>query len=40
VWFYRRRSLRHHHAIWHTFVLVASALHFFAILKYVLPAQP
>jgi hemolysin III len=40
VWFYRRRSLRHHHAIWHTFVLVASALHFFAILLYVLPAQP
>lgn len=37
VAFYRWRSLRFHHAIWHGFVLLGSALHFFAVLFYVIP---
>ncbi|HKL24711.1 MAG TPA: hemolysin III family protein [Desulfuromonadales bacterium] len=40
VGFYLRRSLRYHHAIWHVFVLVGSALHFFAVLYYVIPPAP
>ena len=35
--FYAWRKLPYHHAIWHGFVLVGSALHFFAILFYVIP---
>lgn len=35
--FYKWRSLRYHHAIWHGFVLLGSALHFFAVLFYVIP---
>ncbi|BBO70392.1 hemolysin III [Desulfosarcina alkanivorans] len=35
--FYGLRKLRFHHAIWHLFVLAGSALHFFAILFYVIP---
>ena len=35
--FYAWRTLPYHHAIWHGFVLVGSALHFFAILYYVVP---
>lgn len=35
--FYVWRSFPFHHAVWHLFVLVASTLHFFAILLYVLP---
>jgi len=35
--FYRLRRLRYHHAIWHGFVLVGSALHFVAIFKFVIP---
>ena len=35
--FYVWRRLPYHHAIWHVFVLVGSAFHFFAILFYVIP---
>jgi len=35
--FYRWRALPYHHAVWHVFVLVGSACHFFAILFYVIP---
>ncbi len=35
--FYVRRSMPYHHAIWHGFVLAGSALHFFAVLFYVIP---
>ena len=35
--FYAWKSLPHHHAIWHLFVLGGSACHFVAILLYVLP---
>lgn len=37
--FYLWRQLRFHHAIWHLFVLAGSALHFFAVLFYVIPPQ-
>ncbi len=37
VIFYRWRRLPYHHAIWHGFVLLGSALHFFAVLFYVIP---
>lgn len=37
VAFYAWRRLPYNHAIWHGFVLAGSALHFFAILFYVLP---
>ena len=37
VAFYQWRSLPYSHAIWHLFVLAGSALHFFAVLLYVLP---
>lgn len=36
--FYLWRSLRFSHAVWHTFVLAASAQHFFAVFYYVVPA--
>jgi hemolysin III len=35
--FYVLGQIRYHHAIWHLFVLAGSALHFFAILLFVLP---
>lgn len=35
--FYVWRRLPYNHAIWHLFVLVGSAFHFFAILFYVIP---
>jgi hemolysin III len=35
--FYTWRKLPYSHAVWHLFVLGGSALHFFAILLYVLP---
>lgn len=35
--FYVWRRLKFHHAIWHGFVLLGSALHFFAVLFYVIP---
>lgn len=31
-------NLRYHNVLWHAFVLLGSALHFFAVLFYVLPA--
>jgi hemolysin III len=37
VIFYRWRQLPYHHAIWHGFVMLGSALHFFAVLFYVIP---
>ena len=37
VVFYKWRSLPYHHAVWHGFVLAGSALHFFAVLLYVVP---
>ena len=37
VVFYVRRQMKYHHAIWHGFVLSGSALHFFAVLFYVVP---
>ncbi len=35
--FYIRRKMKYHHAVWHLFVIGGSAMHFFAILFYVLP---
>lgn len=37
VAFYKWRRLKYHHAIWHGFVLLGSALHFFSVLFYVIP---
>jgi hemolysin III len=39
VIFYAWRRLPYSHAIWHGFVLAGSALHFFAVLLYVLPGS-
>lgn len=38
VLFYVWRRLPYNHAIWHLFVLGGSALHFYAVLNYVIPA--
>lgn len=38
IGFYLWRRLPYHHAIWHLFVLLGSAFHFFAVFLYVLPA--
>lgn len=35
--FFLWRKMKFHHAVWHLFVLAGSALHFFAILCYLLP---
>jgi len=35
--FYVWRGFKYHHAVWHVFVLAASAAHFFCVLFYVLP---
>jgi hemolysin III len=35
--FYAWKSIRHHHAIWHLFVMGGSTCHFFAVMFYVLP---
>jgi hemolysin III len=40
VIFYKMKSLRYHHAIWHLFVLAGSVLQYFSILRYVLPQPP
>ena len=40
VVFYAWRRLPYHHSIWHGFVLVGTALHFFAVLLYVVPRMP
>ena len=38
--FYLWRRLPYHHALWHVFVLAGSALHFLAVLLYVIPDAP
>jgi hemolysin III len=35
VIFYKWRSLPYSHAVWHGFVLLGGALHYFAVLLYV-----
>jgi hemolysin III len=35
VIFYARPVVRHHHAVWHLFVMLGSTCHFFAVLYYV-----
>ncbi len=37
VIFFGWHSIRHHHAIWHVFVLAGSVFHFLAVALYVLP---
>ncbi|HEX7916808.1 PAQR family membrane homeostasis protein TrhA [Rudaea sp.] len=37
VIFYKMKSLRYHHAIWHLFVLAGSVLFYLSILLYVIP---
>jgi hemolysin III len=37
VIFFGWKSIKHHHAIWHIFVLMGSAFHFIAIAGYVIP---
>ncbi len=37
VIFYSWESLKHHHAIWHLFVMLGSIFHFLAIAIYVIP---
>ncbi len=37
VFFYVRKSMPYHHAIWHIFVLAGSVCHYFSLLFYVLP---
>jgi len=37
VIFYVMHRMVYHHAVWHLFVLAGSALHFFAVLFYVIP---
>ena len=37
VLFYVLRRVRYHHAVWHGFVLLGSALHFLAIALFVIP---
>lgn len=38
ILFYAWRRLPFNHSIWHGFVLVGTLLHFFAVLRYVIPA--
>lgn len=38
VVFYAWESMKHHHAVWHLFVLAGSILHFLAVAIYVMPA--
>ncbi|SNZ05354.1 hemolysin III [Terribacillus aidingensis] len=37
--FYLWKMFKHHHAVWHLFVLVGTILHFFCVLFYVLPIK-
>lgn len=39
VIFFAWHSIKHHHAIWHLFVLTGSVLHFLAVALYVIPYQ-
>ncbi|MGA1793722.1 MAG: PAQR family membrane homeostasis protein TrhA [Thermoplasmatota archaeon] len=34
---YARKTLRYSHAVWHLYVMVGSALHFFSVIYYVIP---
>lgn len=38
--FFGWKSIKHHHAIWHVFVLMGSVLHFIAIAGYVMTYAP
>ena len=40
VFFYTHKKLPFQHAVWHLFVLMGCACHFFSIFYYVLPAGP
>lgn len=35
--FFGAKRMRHHHAVWHVLVLIGSACHYVAIVRYVLP---
>lgn len=37
VFFYVWRAFRYHHAVWHLFVLLGSALHTLAVIEYAIP---
>jgi len=37
VIFYAWRAFRYHHAVWHVFVLIGSALHTIAVIEYAIP---
>ena len=37
ILFYAWEKMNYNHALWHLFVLAGSALHFFAVLFYVIP---
>jgi len=39
VVFYAWESLPHNHAVWHVFVMLGSACHFFAVMFYALPPE-
>jgi hemolysin III len=39
VIFYKMKSLRYHHAIWHLFVFAGGVLQYFSILRYVIPTH-
>ncbi|MFH1845263.1 MAG: hemolysin III family protein [bacterium] len=36
--FYAWRGFPYHHAVWHLFVLAGTALHYFCVLRFVIPA--
>jgi len=40
IGFYLWRSLPYHHAIWHLLVLAGSAMHYVAVLNFVIPGGP
>jgi hemolysin III len=40
VVFFAWKRLPHHHAIWHVFVMIGSACHFFTVMYFVVPRGP
>jgi len=40
IGFYLWRSLPYHHAIWHLLMLAGSAMHYVAVLNFVIPGGP
>ena len=36
ILFYRKKSIRYFHTVWHVFVFVGALLHYFCILFYVI----